>query len=132
MSTRHYRAPEVILEVGWSHPCDVWSIGCIIAELYNGQPIFPAVSQNDLMHYVTTIVGDVPKHMLARSKSAKLFFKQNSNESSSTTVIKDSKSLNPGINKEESSVVKEIFMLKKRNRNVYDDSTRQLSRQMTD
>ena len=35
VSTRHYRAPEVILELGWSHPCDVWSIGCIIFELYN-------------------------------------------------------------------------------------------------
>ena len=27
VSTRHYRAPEVILELGWSSPCDVWSIG---------------------------------------------------------------------------------------------------------
>lgn len=27
VSTRHYRAPEVILELGWSQPCDVWSIG---------------------------------------------------------------------------------------------------------
>lgn len=34
VSTRHYRAPEVILELGWSHPCDVWSIGCIIFELH--------------------------------------------------------------------------------------------------
>ena len=39
VSTRHYRAPEVILELGWSHPCDVWSIGCIIFELYNVSPI---------------------------------------------------------------------------------------------
>ncbi|CAC5424841.1 CLK2_3 [Mytilus coruscus] len=30
VSTRHYRAPEVILELGWAQPCDVWSIGCII------------------------------------------------------------------------------------------------------
>ena len=35
VSTRHYRAPEVILELGWSHPCDVWSIGCIVFELYH-------------------------------------------------------------------------------------------------
>ena len=27
VSTRHYRAPEVILELGWAQPCDVWSIG---------------------------------------------------------------------------------------------------------
>jgi len=36
VSTRHYRAPEVILELGWSQPCDVWSIGCIIYELLQG------------------------------------------------------------------------------------------------
>jgi CDC-like kinase len=34
ISTRHYRAPEVILELGWAQPCDVWSIGCIVFELY--------------------------------------------------------------------------------------------------
>ena len=33
VSTRHYRAPEVILGLGWSYPCDVWSIGCILVEL---------------------------------------------------------------------------------------------------
>ena len=31
VSTRHYRAPEVILELGWAQPCDVWSIGkCVV------------------------------------------------------------------------------------------------------
>ncbi|XP_064863191.1 dual specificity protein kinase CLK2-like [Oncorhynchus nerka] len=34
ISTRHYRGSEVILELGWSHPCDVWSIGCILFEYY--------------------------------------------------------------------------------------------------
>ncbi|KAL7222759.1 hypothetical protein ACSBR1_024457 [Camellia fascicularis] len=33
VSTRHYRAPEVILGLGWSYPCDVWSVGCILVEL---------------------------------------------------------------------------------------------------
>jgi serine/threonine protein kinase len=34
VSTRHYRAPEVILELGWAQSCDVWSLGCIMFELY--------------------------------------------------------------------------------------------------
>jgi dual specificity protein kinase CLK2/3 len=29
VSTRHYRAPEVILELGWAQACDVWSIGLV-------------------------------------------------------------------------------------------------------
>lgn len=33
VSTRHYRAPEVILELGWSQPCDVWSIGYVSSHL---------------------------------------------------------------------------------------------------
>ena len=38
VSTRHYRPPEVILELGWSQPCDVWSTGAIIFELYQVTP----------------------------------------------------------------------------------------------
>ena len=34
--TRHYRAPEVILGLGWSFPVDVWAIGCILVELATG------------------------------------------------------------------------------------------------
>ncbi|XP_028059066.1 serine/threonine-protein kinase AFC2-like [Camellia sinensis] len=33
VSIRHYRAPEVILGLGWSYPCDVWSVGCVLVEL---------------------------------------------------------------------------------------------------
>ena len=34
VNTRQYRAPEVILRLGWSFPSDCWSLGCILAELY--------------------------------------------------------------------------------------------------
>ncbi|GFZ11995.1 LAMMER-type protein kinase AFC2 [Actinidia rufa] len=40
VSTRHYRAPEVILGLGWSYPCDVWSVGCILVELCSGEALF--------------------------------------------------------------------------------------------
>lgn len=33
--------------LGWSQPCDVWSIGCILIEYYLGFTVFP-VSDNDL------------------------------------------------------------------------------------
>ena len=36
VSTRHYRAPEVILGLGWSFEADIWSIGCILVELVTG------------------------------------------------------------------------------------------------
>jgi dual-specificity kinase len=40
VSTRHYRAPEVILGLGWSFACDMWSVGCILVELLAGDALF--------------------------------------------------------------------------------------------
>ena len=42
VSTRHYRAPEVILGLGWTYPCDIWSCGCILVELATGDALFQA------------------------------------------------------------------------------------------
>lgn len=46
VSTRHYRAPEVILELGWSQPCDVWSVGCIVFELHRVRTFFACLVRN--------------------------------------------------------------------------------------
>lgn len=40
VSTRHYRAPEIILGLGWSFACDIWSIGCILVEFFTGDALF--------------------------------------------------------------------------------------------
>ncbi|CAN0451445.1 unnamed protein product, partial [Hapterophycus canaliculatus] len=40
VNTRQYRAPEVILGLRWLYPSDLWSLGCIIAELYLGDLLF--------------------------------------------------------------------------------------------
>ena len=40
ISTRQYRAPEVMLGLNWSTPADLWSAGCIIGELYLGNLFF--------------------------------------------------------------------------------------------
>jgi dual specificity tyrosine-phosphorylation-regulated kinase 2/3/4 len=37
IQSRFYRAPEVILGLGYSPCVDIWSFGCIIAEIYNGK-----------------------------------------------------------------------------------------------
>ena len=43
VNTRQYRAPEVILGLGWSMPSDIWSLGCILMELYIGELLFQTV-----------------------------------------------------------------------------------------
>ncbi len=45
VSTRHYRAPEVILGLGWTYPCDIWSCGCILVELATGDALFQACTR---------------------------------------------------------------------------------------
>lgn len=45
--TLWYRAPEVLLGLPYATPVDVWSIGCIIAELYSLKPLFCGSSESD-------------------------------------------------------------------------------------
>ena len=47
MATRWYRAPELLLGDKYGRAVDVWSIGCIIGELSDGQPLFPGESEID-------------------------------------------------------------------------------------
>ena len=41
VQSRFYRAPEVVLRIPYSTKVDIWSLGCIVAELYTGEPLFP-------------------------------------------------------------------------------------------
>ncbi|VDM40575.1 unnamed protein product [Toxocara canis] len=69
VSTRHYRAPEVILELGWSHPCDVWSIGCILFELYLGMTLFQTHDNREHLAMMERILGTIPYRMCRKSKT---------------------------------------------------------------
>ncbi|XP_076650713.1 CDC like kinase darkener of apricot isoform X4 [Halictus rubicundus] len=73
VSTRHYRAPEVILELGWSQPCDVWSIGCILFELHLGITLFQTHDNREHLAMMERILGTVP-HRMARKTKTKYFY----------------------------------------------------------
>ena len=45
VNTRQYRGPEVVLQAGWSFPSDVWSLGCIVAEIHSGDLLFNTVRE---------------------------------------------------------------------------------------
>ncbi|KAK2965001.1 putative serine/threonine protein kinase [Blattamonas nauphoetae] len=55
--TRHYRPPEVILGLGWSYPVDIWSVGCILAELYTGDPLFQTHDDIEHLALMERIIG---------------------------------------------------------------------------
>ncbi|XP_035902028.1 dual specificity protein kinase CLK2-like [Anopheles stephensi] len=67
VSTRHYRAPEVILELGWAQPCDVWSIGCIIYELYLGITLFQTHDNREHLAMMERILGPIPYNMAKKT-----------------------------------------------------------------
>jgi len=68
VSTRHYRAPEVIMELGWSQPCDVWSVGCIIFELALGVTLFQTHDNREHLAMMERILGPLPSRMCNKSK----------------------------------------------------------------
>lgn len=57
VSTRHYRAPEIILGLGWSFPCDIWSIGCILVEFYTGDALFQTHDNLEHLAMMEAVVG---------------------------------------------------------------------------
>jgi dual-specificity kinase len=57
VSTRHYRAPEIILNLGWSFPCDIWSIGCILVEFFTGDALFQTHDNLEHLAMMECVIG---------------------------------------------------------------------------
>lgn len=74
VSTRHYRSPEVILELGWSHPCDMWSIGCIMFELYRGHTLFQTHDNLEHLAMMEAILGPIPARFIRETRKTKYFW----------------------------------------------------------
>lgn len=58
VSTRWYRAPEVLLRSSiYNSPLDIWACGCIMAEVYSLRPLFPGSSESDQLYKVCSVLG---------------------------------------------------------------------------
>lgn len=58
VSTRWYRAPEVLLHsTTYSSPIDLWAVGCIAAEIYTYRPLFPGNTETDQLYKICAIMG---------------------------------------------------------------------------
>lgn len=73
IQTRHYRAPEVILECGWSYPADTWSVGCIIYELVTGQCLFMTHDNLEHLAMMERFLGPLPREMVRYSRRRRYF-----------------------------------------------------------
>uniref|UniRef100_A0A8C9QBU5 non-specific serine/threonine protein kinase n=1 Tax=Spermophilus dauricus TaxID=99837 RepID=A0A8C9QBU5_SPEDA len=62
VSTRWYRAPEVLLRsTNYSSPIDIWAVGCIMAEVYTLRPLFPGASEIDTIFKICQLLGTPKK-----------------------------------------------------------------------
>ncbi|KAH1067374.1 hypothetical protein J1N35_032361 [Gossypium stocksii] len=79
VSTRHYRAPEIILGLGWSYPCDLWSVGCILIELCTGEALFQTHENLEHLAMMERVLGPLPEHMIRRAnRGAEKYFRRGS------------------------------------------------------
>jgi len=77
VSTRHYRAPEIILGLGWSFPCDAYSLGCILVEFYTGIALFQTHDNLEHLAMMEMVMGKMPdKFARAGARSKPEFFKE--------------------------------------------------------
>ncbi|KAL1630465.1 serine/threonine protein kinase, CMGC, dual-specificity, partial [Neofusicoccum ribis] len=74
IQSRFYRSPEVILGMNYGLPIDMWSFGCILAELLTGSPIFPGENEQEQLACIMEIFGPPEKHLIEKSSRKKLFF----------------------------------------------------------
>ncbi|CEG74670.1 Putative CMGC/DYRK/DYRK2 protein kinase [Rhizopus microsporus] len=74
IQSRFYRAPEVILGLEYGLPIDMWSTGCILAELYTGRPLFPGENEPDQLACIMQLLGVPDKQYLDRCARKKQFF----------------------------------------------------------
>eukprot|EP00892_Ulva_mutabilis_P005218 jgi/Ulvmu1/3068/UM015_0108.1 len=75
IQSRFYRSPEVLLGASrYTSRVDMWSLGCLAAELFLGLPLYPGVSDYDMLRRVTESVGAPAPDFLRTCKLANQFF----------------------------------------------------------
>ncbi len=79
IQSRFYRAPEIMLGIPYTPSIDMWSFGCILAELYTGYPIFPGESELEQLSLIMEVNGMPPKYMLDAATRRNLFFDSHGN-----------------------------------------------------
>ncbi|CAI2356952.1 unnamed protein product [Caenorhabditis sp. 36 PRJEB53466] len=76
LQSRYYRAPEIILGLPFNEAIDMWSLGCVIAELFLGWPLYPGSSEYDQIRFIIQTQGVPPSTMLESASKLHRFFKE--------------------------------------------------------
>jgi dual specificity protein kinase YAK1 len=71
-----FALPQVVLGHQYTMAIDMWSLGCVAAELFLGLPLFPGASEHDLLSRVVEMMGAPPAYMLAAAKNTDKYFRR--------------------------------------------------------
>ncbi|ESO94347.1 hypothetical protein LOTGIDRAFT_161573 [Lottia gigantea] len=82
LQTLLYRAPEVMFGIPFGCEVDMWSLGCIIVELFLGTPLFLGENKTELIIEIVDILGPLPTEIFQRGK----FYKELSQYTSKHTI----------------------------------------------
>ncbi|CAK6979505.1 homeodomain-interacting protein kinase 1 isoform X2 [Scomber scombrus] len=74
LQSRYYRAPEIILGLPFCEAIDMWSLGCVIAELFLGWPLYPGASEYDQIRYISQTQGLPAEYLLSAGTKTNRFF----------------------------------------------------------
>ncbi|KAG7470816.1 hypothetical protein MATL_G00117690 [Megalops atlanticus] len=74
VQTRFYRAPEILLGLPFCEKVDIWSLGCVMAELYLGYPLYPAKTGFELVEYIIASHGQPSAKLLNAGEKTSHFF----------------------------------------------------------
>ncbi|KAF6990571.1 hypothetical protein CFC21_007741 [Triticum aestivum] len=74
VQSRSYRAPEIILGLPYDQRIDIWSLGCIFAELYSGEVLFPNESVSTILARMIGTIGPIDTQMLALGQETPKYF----------------------------------------------------------
>mmetsp|Transcript_24416 Transcript_24416/g.27153 ORF Transcript_24416/g.27153 Transcript_24416/m.27153 type:complete len:672 (+) Transcript_24416:194-2209(+) len=74
VQSRYYRAPEILLGTEYSYPIDMWSLGCVLVELYTAQPLFRGDDSKDQLYKIIDVLGP-PSSTMMRGYYARHIFK---------------------------------------------------------
>lgn len=80
IQSRFYRAPEILLGTPYSFPIDMWSLGCVLVELYTARPLFPGRDSIEQLYKIMEVLGPPPNNMLEQAVYLKKYFVKKGNE----------------------------------------------------
>ncbi|CAM4803976.1 unnamed protein product [Rotaria magnacalcarata] len=74
LQSRYYRAIEILLGLPFNESIDMWSLGCVMAELFLGWPLYPGSSEYDQIRYISQTQGLPNQNILEQGQKTSRFF----------------------------------------------------------